>query len=563
MTLSLSYLLPAIILTPIIGAIAILFLWRNDPKRGPLAACGVAALTLILSISLADKVWKAPLASADAGPIRPRISFAPEWLQIDLPIVTSGHSVHWPLSLGVDGPGIALILLTSIVTLATLLVSSRLIDHRATDYAAMILFTSAGMLGVFLSMDLLLFYIFFELTLIPLLVLITVWGNKSTAWPAARKFLLYTLAGSIPMVVGFAGIAFAVTESAGIEATVSIPEIARAVAIQHAGLHVAPGLESEKLLSAMETQRWLFVLIFLGFGIKMALLPFHAWLPTTYASSHPTTTALLAAVVLKLGLFGFLRIGLPLLPLAVEEHALPLMAPLGAIAIVFGALVALGQSDLRLLLAYSSLSHVGFITLGLFSLTTEGASGATLQMVNHGLTTAALFLLAAVLIDRRRTSDLDVAPQGLASMYPRLAVFFVFFTLAGTGVPGLNNFVGEVLAISGMLAKSPLWATVAATGIVLGAWYALRLVQRLLFGKPNFGSAVVYRGNDLGWTEITSLLPIAVICIAIGVQPNWAMKLIEPDVKALVAQFEKHSAVASPGKVASLAEVSHSVEVQQ
>lgn len=531
-------LLPAIILTPIVGAVAILLLFRNDPKRGPLAACAVAALTLVLSISLASKVSKAPLPTGENGPVSPRVSFSPDWLSIDLPIITGGKKVHWPLWLGVDGPGLAMVLLTSLVTLSTLLVSSRLIDHRATDYAAMILLTSAGMLGVFLSMDLLLFYIFFELTLIPLLVLITVWGEKGTAWPAARKFLLYTLAGSIPMVVGFAGIVFAVTDSAGIDATVSIPAIAKAVAHQHVEFNHAAGAVSDKLLSAESTQCWFFGLIFLGFGIKMALLPFHSWLPTTYSSSHPTTTAILAAVVLKLGIFGFLRVALPLLPLAVEDYAIPLIGSLGAAAVVFGALVALAQRDLRLLLAYSSLSHVGFITLGLFSLTVEGASGATLQMVNHGLTTAALFLLAAVLIDRRRSSDLESAPLGLASIYPRLAVLFVFFTLAGTGVPGLNNFVGEVLAISGMLSRSPILAVVAATGIVLGAWYALRLVQRLLFGKPNLGVLAGYRGADLGLRELSSLLPIAGICLAIGVAPNWAMNVIEPDVKALVAQFE-------------------------
>ena len=399
-----NYLLPAIILTPIVGAIAIMLAWRNDPKRGPRAACVVAALTLLLSISLGEKVWKAPLASDEAGPVRPRISFAPEWMSIDLPVVTSGYAVRWHLSLGVDGPGLALVCLTSLITLSTLLVSSRLIDHRATDYAAMILFTSAGMLGVFLSMDLLLFYIFFELTLIPLLVLITVWGDKSTAWPAARKFLIYTLAGSIPMVVGFAGIAFAVSSSAGIEATISIPEIAKAVAAQHAELHAATSSASGTLASRS----------------RDAAMDFRSHMPRIWHQDGVVAFSCLAPHHLCLipsdddRSFGcgrvktwnlwFSSVGLPLLPLAAEEFAVPLLGSLGAVAVVFGALLALGQRDLRLLLAYSSLSHVGFITLGLFSLTTEGASGATLQLVNHGLTTGSVPPCCSV-DDRRRTSE--------------------------------------------------------------------------------------------------------------------------------------------------------------
>lgn len=523
-------LLPVLVLTPLVGAAVIFLTWRNDARRATRFAIAVAALALGLGLVLARY---AVGQSHPTEPVRPRLLFAPEWLSIDMPIAANGKNVHWQFQLGADGFGVWMVLLTSVVTLATLIVASKLIEERTADYLALLLAMESAMLGVFLSMDLLLFYVFFEATLFPLVLLMAGWGGAN-AWPATRKFLLYTLAGSIPMAVGLAGLAFSMADASGLAPTISIPELARA-ALERSQW------TAESRLEIASTERWIFWLLFLGFGIKMAILPFHSWLPTAYTAVHPTTTALFAGVVLKFGLFGFLRIGLPLIPEASLEIGYPLLGALGAAAIVFGALAALAQTNLLSLLAYCSISHVGFITLGLFAFNTEGIGGAALQMVNHGLTTAALFLLAAIVIDRRRTASLKDGPFGLALGYPRLAVLLIFFLLAGAGLPGLNNFVGELMGLAGMIQRSVVLSAIAASGVLLGAWYSLRFIQILLFGPSDDSPRLARQNRDLCWTQTTAIGSIGLICLAIGVRPQWALDVMKHDVEGVASLYSQPS----------------------
>ncbi len=415
-----------------------------------------------------------------------------------------------------------MILLTSIVSVAVLLVVPRQIESKTTEYAASILLVESFLLGAFLSMDLVSFYIFFELTLLPVMALMIGWGTDQSR-PATRKFVLFTLAGSLPMMAGLVGMATLASSNPN-DLAISIPTLA--------SLWNPPSaIDTPWSLPAnLSTQRWIFGLVLLGLGIKMAILPFHTWLPTTYASAHPTTTALLAGVVLKLGLFGILRILLPILPTPAAEFSEFWGPALGAVAVVYGAMIALAQTDLRLLLAYGSLGHVGFITMGLFSLTVEGLSGATIQMFNHGITTAAMFLLIAMLMRRRPDFNWSARPSGLTSSFPLLAAMFLFFTLAGAGMPGLNNFVGEILAMSGLIQKSLFWTAVASLGIIFGAWYGLRVIERLFFGTSSESSSPPLEKRDLRRTELAALIPLAILSVAIGIFPASAIDSIARDV---------------------------------
>ena len=305
-------------------------------------------------------------------------------------------------------------------------------------------------------------------------------------------------------------------------------------------------------VSAITRSQWIILLtLVLGLGIKMALLPLHSWLPTTYAAAHPNTTALIAAVVGKLGVYGFLRLVLPLTPIALSEKLQWTIAALGAIAIVYGAVVALGQTDLRKIFAYSSLSHMGFVTLGLMAMNREGLSGATLQMFNHGLLTAAMFLLLGMIESRRGRLALDEKSHGLAAAYPRLGVLMVFFTLAGAGLPGLNGFVGELLALTGMARFSIPLVAVAVLGTVLGAWYGLRVVQFILFGSDGSAKHPADSG-DLRTSDLVALVPLAVLALAIGVIPSRATNFLRDDVEHLASRLEPLNHLVHPQTDASM-----------
>jgi NADH-quinone oxidoreductase subunit M len=423
------------------------------------------------------------------------------------------------------------------------------------QYIGLLLVTISMLMGVFLAMDLVSFYVFFEAVLIPLILLIHGWGNGENPGPAAKKFLLFTLAGSIPMVIGLIALAMSPVnpQSGGLSqpSTISLPELSQ---------YAFETISTSTSAVASNQSTWILFLLMLGFGIKLAILPLHTWLPTTYVAAHPNSTALIASVVAKLGLYGIVRIVMPMVPVALADHLQMVFGVLGAIAIVYGALCALAQTEMRSILAYSSISHVGFITVGLMSMTAEGVGGATLQMFNHGIITASMFWILAMLEQRRGRIHLTTEERGLAGQYPKLSVLLIFFTLAGAGLPGLNGFVGEVLAMSGMMRVCGTIVAISVLGTLLGAWYGLRIVQRLLFGGEavasdhgghhshggHHGSEVsrgihhhhAGRDDDLVPVEWLPLSAVALICLWIGVLPQQTMSVFKPDTDRLTNLIE-------------------------
>lgn len=547
-------ILPMLIMLPLLGGCLLLtFGTKAELIPARRTSLAIAGMTLLLGLVLAVGLWgdaAAPPTGADpattAGTaetigrtsIQPLLEFKPDWM-----VVRSPGGIQLPLSLGVDSLGLTMVLLTNIVVLVVLLSATLSVCRTYIAYAGWILLAQAGLLTVFLAMDLILFYVGFELALLPLLVLVSKWGSEGSA-EAGKRFVLFTLAGSIPMVLALIGLMQKYSPETG--PTVLLEDLSRQVLI---------ALPSE----TPGSQFWIFALLVLGLGIKMAILPLHTWLPSTYMAAHPTTSALLAGVVLKLGLFGFLRLVLPLTPLACHEWGPMFLGSLGVIAIVYGALAALGQSDLRKLLAYASLSHVGFITLGMFSLSSAGIAGASLQMFNHGITTAALFLLANSLIARRGTASLEQGSRGLATLYPRLGALMVFFVMAGAGLPGLNNFVGELLALTSMMQRIPTLALFGTLGVILGAWYSLRLVCNLMFGEHQFGSenrvarirdegSLLHPklGGDLLVREWLPMLALGVLCLWIGCLPQQSLGWLRPDAERLGAVFQDLDKNANP-----------------
>jgi len=522
-------LVPLLVFLPIfVGLVLCMLSGKKNPLLADLAA-GFAALMVIGSLVLFLAVQRNQGNSESVGLIQPQIVYGPKWMELKLPFAIQGHSVNWQLQLGADSFSALMVLLTSLVTFAVLLTARSQITERRDLYAGMILITQGMLMGIFLAMDLLLFYVFFEAVLIPIILLMNIWGDPKESLRASRKFLLFTLAGSIPMVVGIVGL---VLQSASPErpSTVLLSELS-AIAFDAQ----LTGKISDSLASS---QSLILAALMLGFGIKMALLPLHSWLPTTYSASHPNTTALIAAVVGKLGVYGLLRIVLPLTPIALSYYCQLVVGMLGAIAIVYGALIALRQTDLRRLMAYSSLSHMGFVTVGLMAMNREGLSGATIQMFNHGLITAAMFLMIGMIEQRRGRLVLGHESYGLAAAYPRLGFLMVFFTLAGAGLPGLNSFVGEILAMMGMLRVSAGIVSVAVLGTVLGAWYALRVLQHVMFSSDGTTSKKPAMASDIGWGDWVALAPLAILCVVIGVRPMLFTDSMKIDVDRMAASFE-------------------------
>ena len=544
-----TVIIPLIILLPLVVGLGIFLAGKKGEALVGTALCA-AALVLALSLALVGQVTTSVGSDDSAGSstIVPRVTYAPDWLQVHLPVSVAGHPVHWQLQFGADGIGSLLVLLTGIVGLVTMSLATFQIRERLHQYLALMLIAQSMLLGVFLSMDLLSFYLFFEAVLLPLVLLINGWGNRAESLNASRKFLLYTLVGSVPMVLGLIGLALnsATPDRASTVSLQELSSIARET--QLAAIGSAASESASAIGALVSKEQWIVWLLLLGFGIKLAILPLHTWLPTTYAVAHPNTTALIASVVAKLGVFGILRIVIPLTPLALSTYAQMLFGGLGALAIVYGALVALSQTDLRRVLAYSSLSHVGFITLGLMSMNTEGLTGATIQMFNHGIITCGMFLMLGMLEQRRGKISLAEQDRGLAAVYPRLGVLLVFFTLAGAGLPGLNGFVGEVLAMTGMMRVSGLLTGVAVLGTVLGAWYGLRIVQRLLFGSDGHSNSKVALGltDDIGFKEFSPLVAMAAVCLFIGVRPQDTIGLIEKDIARIAIVSEPSAKAIHP-----------------
>lgn len=424
--------------------------------------------------------------------------------------------------LGIDGISLFLILLTTFLTPLAILSSWTSVTQRLKPYMICMLFLETGMLGVFVALDLVLFYVFWEVMLIPMYFLIGVWGGERRIY-AAVKFILYTMVGSLLMLVAIL-VLFHINGGN----TFDLVQITRNLA--SGAIRLSNGQEF-----------WLFMAFLLAFAIKVPLFPFHTWLPDAHVEAPTAGSVILAGVLLKMGTYGLLRFCLPLFPIASIISA-PYLSVLALVGIVYGALVAMVQPDLKKLVAYSSVSHMGLVVLGIFAFTQQGLQGSTLQMLNHGLSTGALFLLVGMLYERRHTR-LIADFGGLAHRNPVFAALFLVVTLSSIGLPGLNGFVGEVLILAGAFLKSPVFAAVAATGMILGAVYMLWMYQRVFFGKVS--NPANQEMKDIDTRERLLLIPILLVMLWIGVYSAPFLHRMEASLK--VVQERIHNAPAPVG----------------
>jgi NADH-quinone oxidoreductase subunit M len=448
--------------------------------------------------------------------------------------------------IGIDGLNIWLIVLTELLMVSAVLISWTAVKERVNEYYACLLALGTAMVGVFAAFDLILFYSFFELTLVPLFFLIGIWGGPQRQY-AARKFFVYTLAGSLITLLGVLGIAIFYYLHNGMarqEMTFEIPRLIQLV--------------NERLVAKDPEWRNVQILVFLammaGFAIKVPLFPLHTWLPLAHVEAPTAGSVLLAGVLLKIGAYGFLRLCLPLAPDASLSLGVPLIGSLAVIGIIYGALCALAQArpqgDIKKLVAYSSVSHLGMCMLGMFALNEAGLSGSLLQMVNHGLSTGALFLLVGMLYERyhtRRIGDYG----GMAARVKLLSLMMVFICLTSVGLPGLNGFVGEVLVFMGVfdLKGSPvngrLLGTLASAGVVLGAWYLFSMLLRVFFGpvkEPHVHKDGYGPHGDLNGRELGAILPIAAVCLVIGLHPAPLLDAAKQDIRivARIAEMARN-----------------------
>jgi NADH-quinone oxidoreductase subunit M len=406
---------------------------------------------------------------------------------------------------GLDGISLPLVLMTTVLLPLCVLISWRSVETRIKSFMVLLLVMEGAMIGVFAALDFVLFYIFWEAMLIPMYLLIGVWGGPNRLY-ATVKFVLYTLAGSVLLLVAIL-VLYAQADTFDI-------------------LRLTGGSYSPTL------QFWLFLAFFAAFAVKVPMFPFHTWLPDAHVEAPTAGSVILASVLLKMGTYGFLRFSLPMLPDASKAFT-PLMVALSIIAIIYGAYMALAQTDLKKLIAYSSVSHMGFVTLGLFTFNLQGIEGAVLQMVNHGITTGGLFLCVGIIYDRTH-SRLIADNVGLAKPMPRYATCLVIFALSSLGLPGTNSFVGEFLVLAGTFLTNKLAATLASLGIILAAAYLLWMVQRVAFGVPS--PVFLPKLHDVNVRETAALIPLVILVFLIGVFPNPLVGRLHPSVNQVLVR---------------------------
>jgi NADH-quinone oxidoreductase subunit M len=409
--------------------------------------------------------------------------------------------------IGVDGISVLFVLLSTLTAILCILISWESITKKVKEFYISILLTTAFMIGVFCSLDFFLFYIFWEAMLIPMFLIIGVWGGPNRVY-AAIKFFLYTLVGSVLMLVGIIVLYLYAGRSFDI-------------------------LELMQKNYPFTMQLWLFWAFFAAFAVKVPMWPVHTWLPDAHTEAPTAGSVILAAVLIKMGAYGFLRFSLPLFPEA-SKAMVPVMLTLSVIAIIYGAVICLAQTDLKRLIAYSSVSHMGFVTLGIFALNVQGLEGGILQMLNHGIVTGALFLSVGIVYDR--THSRKIADYGgLSSIMPIYAAFFMVFTLASIGLPATNGFIGEFLILLGGFTTSKLAGVLACTGIIIGAGYMLWLYQRIFFMEIN---DKVVGLPDMNVRETLSLLPLLLLVFWIGVYPNSFLEFLHPSVQNLLNRMD-------------------------
>ncbi len=489
------HLLSLLIFLPVVGAAAIALTRREAVRLQKLTGLVITTVIFLLSLLLVRGFQ--PIADM-------QFVERSRWLP------AYGISYH----VGIDGLSFWIVILTTFLTPLSLLGSWSSIGERVREFNVFMLLLEAGMLGVFCSLDLFLFYIFWEAMLIPMYFLIGIWGHDRRIY-AAVKFFLYTMAGSVLMLVAF----LVLYKATGAHSF----DIMTLTAL-------APGRVG------LELQIWLFAAFALAFAIKVPMFPFHTWLPDAHVEAPTAGSVLLAGVLLKMGGYGFLRLAIPLFPAAAALFA-PWIGALAVIGIVYGALVSLVQPDMKKLVAYSSVSHLGFVMLGIASFTSTALVGSVYQMLNHGISTGALFFMVGMLYDRRHTR-LIAEFGGIKTVMPWFSAIFLLVCLSSIAVPGFNGFVGEFLILVGSWPASRTLTVIASAGVVLAAAYILWMVQRVLYGEvtnpKNEGLP------DLSPREAAILVPLVALALWMGVASPYFTRSIEPSMNALVSHYNRH-----------------------
>ena len=504
-----EHLLSIVLFTPLAGMFVLLLLPSENKKLIRLWANIAAFIGFLVSLPLVFQFDRA----ADGFQMVEKASWIP----------TLGAYYY----IGIDGISLLLVMLTTVTGFIAILSSWNAVDKNVKQYYAMFLLQQTGMIGVFLAMDFLLFYVFWEIVLVPMYFIIGVWGGPRKLY-AAIKFFLYTLAGSVLMLLGILTLYFKYFEQFG-RYTFEISELM-------------------KLDMGLWLQQLVFWAFFIGFAIKVPMFPFHTWLPDAHTEAPTAGSVVLAAVLLKMGTYGFIRFSLPLLPkAAIDPWIIQAMVVLSLVGIIYGALVSLMQQDWKKLVAYSSVSHLGFCTLGIFSLNPNGLAGSVIQQLNHGISTGMLFLIVGVIYERRHTREISEY-GGLAHVMPNYAFVFAFAMLSSAGLPLLNGFVGEFTIMQGAFESNRVWAAFAVTGIILGAAYLLWVYQRTMLGK------VTNKKNlklpDLNLREWCVFLPLMIWALWIGIYPKPYFDVLEKPVHQIVERvrpgyFEAQAAAAA------------------
>ncbi len=505
-----QHILSVVLFTPLAGALLALFIPREKEELHRVLGNVFGMLGFVVSVPL---VW---------------------WFNPDMPGFQFKENVDWIPSigarytLGIDGISFLLVMLTTVLGAISILSSWNAIQARRKEYYILFLLLQTGMLGVFMSLDFFLFYVFWEVMLVPMYFLIGVWGSDRRLY-AAIKFFLYTLAGSVLMLLAILGIYF---RHADMHAGGALCPLAAMFPN-----HLAYTFDIQLLLQATPLfspalQQWLFWGLFFAFAIKVPMFPFHTWLPDAHTEAPTAGSVILAGVLLKMGTYGFVRFSLPMLPQASSSRTIvAVMVTLSIIAIVYGALVCMMQKDMKKLIAYSSVSHLGFCTLGIFALTPHGLSGSIIQQINHGISTGALFLIVGILYERRHTRLISEF-GGLSTPMPNFAAIYLIISLSSLGMPLLNGFIGEFTILRGVFEVNKGWAAWGVLGIILGAAYLLWLYQRVMFGSVT--NPANEHLPDLNPREFATLVPLVLLALWIGVYPKPLFHYLDLPVRQIV-----------------------------
>jgi len=495
-------MLDVVLFLPLIGFLLLLLVPKSNPGASRMGALIISLIVFVASLTLLGPYWFAAPTGYQFQTNVPWINFPPIRYHV-----------------GLDGLSLWLVLLSTLLTPIAVLVSWKYIDHRIKEYFAFLILLEFGLIGVFVALDLFLFYTFWEISLIPMYFLIGIWGHDRRIY-AAVKFFLYTFAGSVLML---AAIIYLYNKSGTFDYSDILSQI-----------------QSGRLAFDARTQLILFLAFFGAFAIKVPIFPLHTWLPDAHVEAPTAGSIMLASVMLKMGTYGLVRYCLPLFPGAAHSSA-PWIAGLAICGILYGALVAMMQPNMKKLVAYSSVSHLGFVVLGIFSFTQQGLDGAVYQMLNHGVSTGALFVLVGYLYERRHSLEI-AAYGGVATPAPNLAAVFLITTLASVGLPTLNNFIGEYLVLQGASQANFTWVVFAALGVIFSACYMLWLYQRVFYGKAS--ESVSHHIFDLTGREWAAILPLLALMVWMGTFTQTFLPSISAQNASILQQTKPASAVA-------------------